>query len=101
MKNFQFINKSSSLQKGILRYGCDGLLSKEIHGFPTDVIEACVAISCTESSGERNGRLCIKSSGESFIAVLKISVMIFGHVKFALMDNNSKSNQEANSLPKC
>ncbi|CAB5345824.1 unnamed protein product [Rhizophagus irregularis] len=33
-------------QKGILRRGCDGLLPKEIRGFPTDVIEACVAIPC-------------------------------------------------------
>ncbi|UZO27631.1 uncharacterized protein OCT59_019821 [Rhizophagus irregularis] len=32
--------------KGILRRGCDGLLPKEIRGFPTDVIEACVAIPC-------------------------------------------------------
>ncbi|CAB4491787.1 unnamed protein product [Rhizophagus irregularis] len=33
-------------QKGILRCGCDGLLPKEIRRFPTDVIEACVAIPC-------------------------------------------------------
>ncbi|CAB4442911.1 unnamed protein product [Rhizophagus irregularis] len=33
-------------QKGILRRGCNGLLPKEIRGFPTDVIEACVAIPC-------------------------------------------------------
>ncbi|CAB4392447.1 unnamed protein product [Rhizophagus irregularis] len=33
-------------QKGILRRGCDGLLPKEIRGFPTDVIEACFAIPC-------------------------------------------------------
>jgi hypothetical protein len=33
-------------QKGILRRGCDGLLPKEICGFPTDVIEACVATPC-------------------------------------------------------
>jgi hypothetical protein len=33
-------------QKGILRRGCGGLLPKEIRGFPTDVIEACVAIPC-------------------------------------------------------
>jgi hypothetical protein len=33
-------------QKGILRRGCDGLLPKKIREFPTDVIEACVAIPC-------------------------------------------------------
>ncbi|GET01360.1 kinase-like domain-containing protein [Rhizophagus clarus] len=33
-------------QKGILRRGCDGLFPKNIHGFPTDVIEACAAIPC-------------------------------------------------------
>jgi hypothetical protein len=33
-------------QKGILRRGCDGLLPKMIRGFPTDIIEATVAIPC-------------------------------------------------------
>ncbi|PKY44958.1 hypothetical protein RhiirA4_515296 [Rhizophagus irregularis] len=33
-------------QKGILRRGCSGLFPKEIRGFPTDVIEACVATPC-------------------------------------------------------
>ncbi|CAB4392448.1 unnamed protein product [Rhizophagus irregularis] len=33
-------------QKGILRRGCNGILPKEIRGFPTDVIEACFAIPC-------------------------------------------------------
>ncbi|CAB4483569.1 unnamed protein product [Rhizophagus irregularis] len=33
-------------QKSILRRGCSGLLPKEIRGFPTDVIEACIATPC-------------------------------------------------------
>ncbi|RIA86884.1 hypothetical protein C1645_778497, partial [Glomus cerebriforme] len=34
-------------QKGILRRGCDGIFPKSIRGFPTDVVEACVATPCT------------------------------------------------------
>ncbi|GES83010.1 PLP-dependent transferase [Rhizophagus clarus] len=33
-------------QKGILRRGCGGVFPKQICGYPTDVVEACVAIPC-------------------------------------------------------